>query len=62
VTTDQLSELINRRGIIEQHLFMIAAGKSPLPTAEDCKVMALKLGTPRSQWGDFLNNYEWGEK
>lgn len=41
---------INRRAGIECELLDIANGKRPLPSREDCRVMALKLGTPREYW------------
>lgn len=56
-----LEEVINRRAAIENRLFLIASGKAPLLTQEDCRVMALKLGTPREQWGKYLTAYKWGD-
>lgn len=35
---------LNRRAEVETELFDMAAGKRPLPTAEDCRRMAIKLG------------------
>lgn len=37
---------LNRRAIVEQYLFDCAKGKRPLPDAERCRRMALKLGIP----------------
>lgn len=37
---------LNRRTTVENMLFEMAAGKRPLPTAEECREMALKLGVP----------------
>lgn len=37
---------LNRRVSVEQELFDCAAGKRPLPTAEQCREMALRLGVP----------------
>ena len=36
--------------MIEEQLLDIANDKAPLPTREDCRVMALKLGTPKEYW------------
>lgn len=40
------SELFARRVPIEQRLLDAATGKLPLPTKEECRELALKLGTP----------------
>lgn len=37
---------LQRRGAVEAELFDMAAGKKPLPTADDCRRLALKLGVP----------------
>jgi len=37
---------LNRRAQVEEELHKIARGKKPLPTAEDCRRMANKLGMP----------------
>lgn len=37
---------LNRRADVETELFEMARGKRPLPTAEDCRRMANKLGMP----------------
>jgi len=41
-----LTDRINRSVPVEQELLDIANGKRPLPTAEDCRRMAMKLGVP----------------
>lgn len=38
------AEHLNRRAAVEQHLFDAAQGKKPLPDAEKCRELALKLG------------------
>lgn len=45
-----VSENIARRCEIEQHLMNVATGKAPLLTAQDCRILALRLGTPKAQW------------
>lgn len=40
------ADALNRRAIVEQYLFDCASGKRPLPDAERCRRMALKLGIP----------------
>lgn len=37
---------INRRAAVEAELFDMASGKKPLPTADDCRRLAIKLGVP----------------
>lgn len=37
---------LNRRVEVEQVLFNMAAGKRPLPTQDECRALAIKLGTP----------------
>lgn len=39
-------------------LINVAKGNKPLPTAEDCKVMALRLGTPFAEWSDYVKEYK----
>lgn len=41
---------LNRRVEIENELIDIANGKRPIPSRDDCQVMALKLGTPKEHW------------
>ncbi len=41
---------LNRRVAVEKELLDMAAGKIPLPDREQCRIMALKLGTPRQYW------------
>ena len=50
------SEELNRRVDIENELLLISQGKLPLPSREDCKIMALKLGTPKQYWKDSWRN------
>ena len=37
---------INRRAAVEAELFDMASGKKPLPSADDCRRLAIKLGVP----------------
>jgi len=37
---------LNRRVTVENILFSMAAGKRPLPDREECRKLAMKLGTP----------------
>ena len=39
---------LNRRVGVENELLMMAAGRKPLPSAEKCREMAMKLGVPDS--------------
>ena len=45
-------EELNKRVDIENILFDMAKGKRALPTREECRVIALKLGTPVKYWRD----------
>lgn len=51
----------NRVVDIENYLINVAKGNKPLPTAEDCKVMALRLGTQYAEWSDYVKGYKYGE-
>jgi hypothetical protein len=48
---------INRRVMIENYLLRCSQGKKPPPTPEVCKWLALRLGTPKERWGDYLKNH-----
>ncbi|MCP1675495.1 hypothetical protein J2T57_002645 [Natronocella acetinitrilica] len=41
-----VGEDLNRRASVEAQLFSMASGKSPLPDADKCRELALKLGVP----------------
>jgi DNA repair exonuclease SbcCD ATPase subunit len=43
-----LTQILNRRVTIEQRMFDAAAGKRPMPTAEELRQWAIELGTPAS--------------
>lgn len=47
---------LNRRAQVEQWLFQCAAGKKPLPDENTCKWLALRLGTPKEDWAEYLQN------
>lgn len=49
-----MHRLINQSAEIEQRLLDMSAGKRPLPTKEECRFLALALGTPKSYWSDKL--------
>jgi hypothetical protein len=46
VVPDWVGAFLNRRAGVEQTLLNCAAGRQPLPTAESCRELALKLGVP----------------
>lgn len=41
---------LSRRVDIENELLRVAAGKRGLLSADECRVLALKLGTPKEHW------------
>lgn len=45
-----LSARITRSADVEQILFDMANGKLALPSKQDCRVLALRLGTPKKEW------------
>lgn len=45
---------LNRRAAVEQWLLDCADGKKPLPGRATCRWLALRLGTPKELWSDFL--------
>lgn len=45
-----LSARISRTVDVEQILFDMANGKLALPDKQDCRVLALRLGTPKKEW------------
>ncbi len=57
-----LAEQIDRRCTIENKLFAVAEGRHPPLTKEDCRVMAIRLGSPKNYWSDYIRNYKWGDK
>ncbi len=44
-----LTQIINRRVVVEQQLFDMAAGKLPMPDKDKLRELAVYLGTPSSQ-------------
>ncbi|UNY40545.1 hypothetical protein KLER11_gp41 [Pararheinheimera phage vB_PsoM_KLER1-1] len=60
LTTDanDTGKMLNRRVEIENHLLQCYQGSMPLPSQQDCKVLALRLGTPKEYWGDYIKQYE----
>lgn len=61
VVLEGLDAIISRRADIEQRLFNVANGKAPMLTKTDCRIMALRLGTPKDQWTDIVKKHKWGE-
>lgn len=41
-----LTRVINRRATVEQWMFDAARGKRPMPTPDELREWAIKLGTP----------------
>lgn len=56
------TERLNRIVDIENYLINASKGNRELPNAEDCKVIALRLGTPYEHWTDYLKKYKYGAK
>lgn len=54
-----LTSRLQRTGEIEQVLFDMANGKLPLPSQQDCRVMALRLGTPKAEWSEQVKEHKW---
>ena len=54
-----MAKSLQRRGEIEQILFDVATGKLPPPSPQDCRVLALKLGTDKADWPEQIANHVW---
>lgn len=54
-----LTEHINRSVDIETLLIRMSKGLVPLPSQQSCRVMALRLGTPKKEWSDIVANHQW---
>lgn len=54
VVPDWVGAFLNRRAAVEQTLLNCAAGRQPLPTAESCRELALKLGVPEEYRIDHI--------
>ena len=54
-----LTRKINQSAEIEQILLDMAAGKLPLPSQQDCRVLALRLGTPKKEWSAAVAEHQW---
>lgn len=48
----------NRRVAIEQLLLDAAVGKIPQLSPQDCRVLSLRLGTPKEYWSDDVKNHK----
>lgn len=57
-----LSDRVNRSVDIEQHLFDVANGKRLPLTKQDCRILALRLGTPRKMWTEQMKHHVFGEQ
>lgn len=44
---------LNKRVEVESWLLAASAGDRPLPDAETCRWLALRLGVPRRDWTDY---------
>ena len=53
-----LSARISRSVDVEQILFDMANGKLALPNQQDCRVLALRLGTPKKEWSTQVADHE----
>ncbi len=51
---DALNDRVKRDAKIEKLLFDAAAGRRPLPTAEECHAWALAISTPSEYHSDVL--------
>lgn len=49
---------LKRRVAVEQILFDVANGKRQPLSQEDCKILALRLGTPEEMWSDATKKHE----
>jgi len=58
---DNLDKIINRRVDVENYLFNVSIGKKTL-SKEDCKILALRLGTPKENWTDKVKNHVFGDR
>ena len=47
-------EIINRRAEVEQYLLDCSRDRRSPPTPAVCLTLALRLGTPRAEWGPEL--------
>jgi len=59
VLDNQHNKQISRRVDVEQTLFNMALGKLPLPSWQDCRIMAIRLGTPKEEWPEIVKNHTW---
>ena len=61
IPEESLDDIINRRVDVENFLISVYAGKRPLPSARDCFVLAVRLGTPKPMWSEEIKNHVFGE-
>lgn len=54
------AKMMNQRVDIENLLIAVSQGKHPPLTLDDCRVIALRLGTPREHWADSVKNHKFG--
>lgn len=52
----ELCDIFSRRAGVEEHLLEMAKGKLPLPDAEGCRALAVRLGVPATD--DFTEFHE----
>lgn len=53
-------EGLSRRVATENVLFSYVE-KGAQPTTQDCRIMALRLGTPKELWSDVVKNHKWSK-
>jgi hypothetical protein len=54
------TERSDRSVDIENYLINASKGNKPLPNPEDCKIIALRLGTPESEWSEQVRKHKLG--
>jgi len=52
------AKALNRRVSIETILLDMSQGRRPLPDKEECRILALKLGTPKEEWSQLLKDHK----
>lgn len=57
----QNGRILGERCHVEQHLMDVATNKKPIPNRQDCRILALRLGTPKSQWNEALKGHQFGD-
>jgi len=50
------SELINQITEVEIYLLDCSRGKKPQPTRAVCRILSLRLGTPKQYWSEYIKD------